>query len=459
MADRLQSTSGLLSAVYRCADVEADFEIMPGQSADPGFFSLDNGTPCYGRLSGAQPALAAGGTLPQMSLEMRDRRIGLRFDPVEVIDGLRLERYVDRSEGNQGLMRRLYYSIRPLLPVAVRKYLQRASLRGWDQIPFPQWPVDRSADRVHEWLLMLAMRAQGVSEIPFVWFWPDGCSSSVIMTHDVETSTGRDFCPTLMAINNSYEIKSSFQVVPEERYTVPADFLDSIRAQGFEVNIHDLNHDGQLFYLGYKQFRDRVERINRYGKAFGARGFRSAVLYRNPAWLKDLDFAYDMSIPNVAHLDPQRGGCCTLMPYFIDDLLEIPVTATQDYSLFHILNDYSTTLWEQQLELIREAHGMASFIIHPDYIIETRARRTYEKLLHLLATARTIKNVWIARPGEMCDWWRARSKMRLVHTGRGWAVEGEGSDRARIAYAFLDDRRIGYQVESHTTSNAVTVMN
>ena len=459
MADRLQSTSGLLSVVYRCAGVETDFEIMPDRSAHPGFFSLDDGTPCYGRLSGTQPALAPGGILPQTAGEMRDGRVGLRFDPAEVVDGLRLERYVDQSDGSQSLVRRLYYSIRPLLPVAVRKYLQRASLRGWDRIAFPQWPVDRSADRLHEWLLRLAMRAQGVREIPFVWFWPNGHSSCVIVTHDIETAAGRDFCPQLMAINNSYEIKSSFQVVPEERYTVAAEFLDSIREQGFEVNIHDLNHDGQLFYLGYKHFRDRVERINRYGKAFGARGFRSAVLYRNPEWLGDLDFAYDMSVPNVAHLDPQRGGCCTLMPYFIGNLLEIPVTATQDYSLFHILNDYSTSLWERQLAVIQEAHGMASFIIHPDYIIESRARKTYEKLLQLLATARTTKHVWIARPGEMCDWWRARSKMRLVHTDRGWTVEGEGSDRARIAYAFLDDHRIGYRVESPAPSNVVVAMN
>jgi hypothetical protein len=31
--------------------------------------------------------------------------------------------------------------------------------------------------------------------------------------------------------------------------------------------------------------------------------------------MKYLCFAYDMSIPNVAHLDPQRGGCCTIMPF------------------------------------------------------------------------------------------------------------------------------------------------
>ena len=50
----------------------------------------------------------------------------------------------------------------------------------------------------------------------------------------------------------------------------------------------------------------------------------------------------------------------------------------QDYALFHLLNDYSATLWKQQMAIITENHGLASFDIHPDYITERRARATYE---------------------------------------------------------------------------------
>ena len=42
---------------------------------------------------------------------------------------------------------------------------------------------------------------------------------------------------------------------------------------------------------------------------------------------------------------------------------------TQDYTLFHILNDYSTSLWKQQSELIMQKHGLMSFIVHPDYMM------------------------------------------------------------------------------------------
>src|SRR5215472_6713524 len=117
------------------------------------------------------------------------------------------------------------------------------------------------------------------------------------------------------------------------------------------------------------------------------------------------------------------GGWCTVMPYFLGDVLEIPVTATQDYSLFNILCEYSTRLWEEQITAITQAHGMASFIIHPDYVIEDRARKTYESLLKHLADLKTNRKMWIARPGEINDWWRARAKMELVQEDNIWRVK------------------------------------
>ncbi len=83
-----------------------------------------------------------------------------------------------------------------------------------------------------------------------------------------------------------------------------------------------------------------------------------------------------MSVPNVGHLDPQRGGCCTVMPYLLGDVLELPLTTTQDYSLFHIMRDYSTKHWQRQMNLIMGRHGLISFNIHPDYVIAPRERRS-----------------------------------------------------------------------------------
>ena len=164
---------------------------------------------------------------------------------------------------------KLYYFIREYLPVSFRRQLQRIYFRDWKKLPFPTWPVDFTVDTLHEEFLRLAMEASGAKRVPFIWFWPEGAANCLIMTHDVETSAGRDFTSKLMDLDDSYGIKASFQVVPEKRYEVPEEYVREIRSRGFEFNIHDLNHDGRL-YLDRQEFVRRAARINSYVHRYGA---------------------------------------------------------------------------------------------------------------------------------------------------------------------------------------------
>jgi hypothetical protein len=290
------------------------------------------------------------------------------------------------------------------------------------------------------------LKSKGVEAIPFVWFWPKGARGCLLMTHDVETTAGRDFCAELMDIDESFGIKASFQVVPEERYHVPPEFLDAMRARGFEVVIHDLNHDGKLFGTR-EEFLRRAAIINRYATKYGAKGFRAAVLYRNPEWYGSFDFSFDMSFPNVAHLDPQAGGCCTVMPYFIGDTLEVPVTTTQDYTLFYLLNERSIELWEVQIDRILQKNGLVSFIVHPDYVMEHDTKSVYKELLAYLRGLCEKQEIWCAVPSDVDRWWRARSKMSVVQHGNSWRIEGEGAEHAVLAYAKNVDGKIVYELE------------
>jgi hypothetical protein len=265
------------------------------------------------------------------------------------------------------------------------------------------------------------------------------------MTHDVETIDGRDFCESLMDVDDSFGIKASFQVVPERRYKVPGTYLTSMTLRGFEVNIQDLNHDGRLFDT-YEEFQRRTKAINAYAGLFKARGFRSALLYRNVEWLNSLCFEYDMSIPNVAHLEPQRGGCCTIFPYLVGDILEIPVTTTQDYTLFHILRNYSLDLWREQSSRILERHGVMNFIIHPDYVTGSQEMQVFKDLLAYIAELRAKAGLWIPLPRELNEWWRQRSRMQIVKNGNGWKIVGEGKERAQIAYARLEKGKLVYEL-------------
>jgi hypothetical protein len=416
-----------------------------------GYFRLGPDVICYGRLSCGAAAPTPLGELDDALAyaEVKSHEIQLPFDVEEVIENLRRERYTAHfhEEGQvlDEILRKTYYFIRPFLGSSVRRYLQKMYLRGWDKIPFPAWPVDATVHRIHQKLLALSLRAQGLEEIPFIWFWPEGFSSCAIMTHDVESERGRDFCGRLMDLDESFGIRSAFQVVPEKRYSVLKDFLDSIRTRGFEVNVHDLTHDGRLF-AEHEEFLRRAARINHYAREYGAQGFRSGILYRNADWFDAFEFSYDMSLPNVAHLDPQRGGCCSVTPFFIGRIVELPLTCTQDYTLFQVLDDYSIDLWKKQIALIQENYGLISFIVHPDYLLKQRAQDTYKALLEHLGRLRAEDGIWTPLPRDVANWWRQRSQMELVRANGEWRVEGPGSERARVAYASLAGDTVSYHL-------------
>jgi hypothetical protein len=443
--------SGVLTDYFRCPSFGLSCQPEQQFSALPIFLRAAEQFAGYGRITErrVRPGFGLAHVDPPPAVEYESGAMRLPFYPIEVIDNLRLERYVEvlpLPSYCSAWITRLYYALRPLLPVGIRKRLQRARLRGWESRPFPRWPLDCTVDHFHEWLLASAMQATGVREVPIIWFWPDEFGACAVITHDVETVEGRDRCGRLMDLDDSFAIKSSFQVVPEGRYEVSESYLDAIRKRGFEVNVHDLNHDGTLF-SSREKFLSRVGRINEYGKLFRAEGFRSAVLYRNPDWMSALQFEYDMSVPNVAHLDPQPGGCCTVMPYFIGDLLELPVTTIQDYSLFHILGQYSIDLWKRQTQAILTANGLINTIVHPDYLVEKRTEGVYRQFLAYLSELRSVARLWITTPKQVNDWWRRRAKMQLILDKYAmWRIEGVGSEGARIALARLDHGHISYQV-------------
>jgi len=437
-----------LSIYFRCP--EESVQIVSGGplASKSGYFRFGNST-LYGRLSDKSGDVRTASEIRDVTGEARvdEGKIQLPFDLTEVVENSQREAYAEEwRNGAVSILSIPYYFIRPLLPVSARRHLQKLYLRGWDKLAFPHWPVDFSVDNVHEELLVMALKATGADRIPFIWFWPDGHKGCVLMTHDVETETGRAFCNTLMDIDDSYGVKASFQVIPEERYAVSPDFLETIRRRGHEVAVHDLNHDGHL-YKNKQQFVERAAKINAYGKKYKTAGFRAGVLYRKQVWYDELDFAYDMSVPNVAHLDPQRGGCCTVMPYFIGDILEIPVTTIQDYTLFNILGDYSTRIWREQTRMICEKAGLMSFIIHPDYVIEDHERAVFEELLQHIVELSEQKAVWLSTPSKVNEWWRQRAQMKLVQGPNGWTIENCADQRARVAYARLDGDRLVYDIE------------
>jgi hypothetical protein len=69
-------------------------------------------------------------------------------------------------------------------------------------------------------------------------------------------------------------------------------------------------------------------------------------------------------------------------------------------------------------------------------------------LLDFLSELERKREMWIALPNQVNEWWRQRSKMSLVPEGNGWRIEGPGKERARLALAQLDGDRLVYTREA-----------
>src|SRR5215475_11862557 len=129
------------------------------------------------------------------------------------------------------LRNRIYYNLKPFIPrtwrMAARRKLalrQRVRSRG-------SWPIMPGSERP-----------------PEGWpGWPEGKKFGLILTHDVEGQSGLERCRQLMELEMELGFCSSFNFVPEGTYAVPAELREELVRNGFEVGVHDLKHDGQLF--------------------------------------------------------------------------------------------------------------------------------------------------------------------------------------------------------------------
>jgi hypothetical protein len=451
------TAAAVLKDHYRCPDEHDVFGPSGPLVSAPGFFRFGKDTVCYGRNSpgrGRKSFRCADDLYDALAeTVVGEGKVALPFDPSDAIENLRWERYIPTDKGVLwSVIQKPYYFFRPLMSVSFRKHFQRAYLKSRRQITFPRWPVDTTVENLFEQLVLLSLESRHERQMPFVWFWPEGYSGCLILTHDIETAAGRDFSHKLADIDAAFGMKSSFQIVPEKSYEVTPDFLESLRGRGAEINLHGLTHDGQLF-RNRRRFLLQAERINRYAKEYGAAGFRCPVLYRNLNWYADLKLSYDMSVPNVAHLDPQPGGCCTIMPYFVGDMLELPLTMTQDYALFNILGERSIKLWEQQIDVVIAKHGLLSFNIHPDYVMSEPYCSLYRELLQHLLQVCVERDIWIALPGEVDRWWRRRRQMEIaIGQRQSPYLVAPQEEQAVMAWAHAEAGRIVYEVPKGKTA-------
>lgn len=289
----------------------------------------------------------------------------------------------------------LYYSLRPYIPLPVRWMLQSA---------FRPRNVDPDWHTTSRLLIAYARRIGAGNQVHVAHVWPAPYSWALLLTHDVETSDGIKTIEKVASLEEKYGFRSSWNFVPYS-YHVDAGLLSNLRARGFEIGIHDYNHDGRL-YSSRQLFNQRFPLINSALKNYDSTGFRSAAMHRNLVWQQELDVEYDASTFDVDPFQPMPGGCASIWPFIVGTFVEIPYTLPQDHVLFKILNERDISVWKKKTRWLIQRRGMVCIITHPDYLAEKALFRAYEALLDFLAG---MEGGWKAIPREVAKWWRRRA--------------------------------------------------
>lgn len=261
----------------------------------------------------------------------------------------------------------IYYQLKPLIPRSLQILLRSKVAIRKRNFYKSIWPI---------------LEIAGIS--PKGWpGWPNDKQFSLVLTHDVETAIGQKKCGQLIELERLLGFRSSFNFVPE-RYNVSSELRQYLMDEGFEVGVHGLNHDGKLF-RSQKIFQQRTHKINKYIKAWNAKGFRSPAMHHNLDWLHELNIAYDSSTFDTDPFQPRPEGAETIFPFLPNGIssrrgyVELPTTMPQDFVLFIMLKEENIDIWTSKLDWIAKKGGMALLNTHPDYMNFKSGKGSFEE--------------------------------------------------------------------------------
>ena len=257
---------------------------------------------------------------------------------------------------NFSILKAYYNVFKPLTPRRIQIYLRRLVAERKKKTVEHLWPIDERAGKK-----------------PDKWpGWPDGKKFAFVLTHDVERQGGVEKCLQLRELDKKHGFRSSFNFVPRD-YSDPRELRKQLTDEGFEVGVHGLNHDGNMF-SDRTLFERQSKQINKILKDWGSAGFRAPSMYHNLEWIHDLDIEYDSSTFDTDPFEPQPDGVGTIFPFSMNGnhsrpgYIELPYTLPQDFLLFIILRQKNIDVWKRKVDWIAEKGGMANLIVHPDYI-------------------------------------------------------------------------------------------
>lgn len=326
----------------------------------------------------------------------------------------------DARRPPQGLA--AYYLVKSFIPVGLRHRINSMAVRMRGQRDFPRWPCESVLIEFWRGWLHQSLSLLGISDGWHIGFWPHDHTCCIVLTHDVEGPLGMERMEAMADLEEKHGFRSAFNL-PLAQYPIDWKLVERLRARGFEFGAHGLSHDGRLF-RSERDFIELAPKLERLAREQGLRGFRAPSTLRRAEWIAALDFDFDSSFSDTDPYEPQRGGTCSIFPFYLADMLELPYTLPQDHTLIHLLRRRPLPVWSAKVHWIASMGGMVLALTHPDYCAVQPYFKDYEQLIALLGT---LTSAWRALPGEVAAWWRRRSQLTLSMQGGQPVIEGPDS--------------------------------
>jgi peptidoglycan/xylan/chitin deacetylase (PgdA/CDA1 family) len=365
--------------------------------------------PRAGKSNGEEVArfLTEGGSSFSARLDRAGGRVWIPFDLDEAYLGYVHERWRRVSQHTALSERQLgvFYRVKRFIPRSVQLRARRALIKRQQNPEFPRWPLDESLVQLVRFYAKCLLVAGGKTELPFRWFWPNDHRAAAILTHDVESAEGLRLAVELADLEEERGLRSSFNIVADW-YPIDWGVVRELESRGFELGVHGVHHDRSMF-SSREEFERQQPAVRAMAEKLGAVGFRSPAMHRVIDWLGELPVEYDSSVPHSDPFEPQPGGCCSLWPFFIGDVVELPYTLPQDHTLLTLLGHRTIDVWRAQLERIEQLNGLIEILTHPDpgYLGDPHKRSLYVEFLDLVQDR---PGLWRPLPREVARWWRRR---------------------------------------------------
>ena len=272
----------------------------------------------------------------------------------------------------------------------------------------------------------------------------------------VFTRFGISETPIRFALHTIIDTLRQYQGAPT--FFIPAvvlgrhpELISEIAHHGAEIGIHGYVHNDYRTLNKFEQYKQTHQAISIFQKfSIPYQGFRNPYL----GWTEEsldvyasLRFNYESNLAilhdviDLSAFSPllQSGfakslklfqaipcSAYALRPHFEGDLLRIPTSIPDDEMLFDRLRITDPLevgrIWSMVMQRVYDYGGLYTLNLHPE-----RGILCKQALDTLLSCARIQSlPVWVARIGDIAQWWKERSGFRLNITSLGsdrWLVE------------------------------------